>query len=173
VALVTGGKPLDIYVRATKEGRVTTLIFPPDPLTGDIVPCSPFHGTRGCILVASLTPAKAAAMAGFAGVTRDPARGEVLVIASDCTAGGAPVAGATVAIAPRPERLVYTQGPFPAPGATATDASSRAFGFNIAPGPATIRARYPDGDTGIAHVRIEVGAITIASTLPQNGGCAR
>jgi hypothetical protein len=173
VTLATGGKPVDAYVRASKEGRVPSLIFPPDPLAADIAPCSPFHGTRGCILIAMLTPGAANFMAAKAGIVRDPARGETLLIASDCSVKGAPVAGATVAIAPRPERLVYTQGPFPAPGAQATDSSGRVFGFNSKPGPATIVTHYPDGGTGVAQVRIEAGAITIASTLPRNAHCAR
>ena len=173
VTIETGGKPVDVYVRATKEGRVTTLVFPPDPLTADLAPCEPFAGTRECILIASLAPAAADVMAGFAGVTRDPARGEALVIASDCTSKGAPVMGATLAIAPKAEQVVYTAGPFPAPLTAATDASGRAFGFNIKPGMATIRATYPNGDTGVSQVRVEAGAITIASTLPKNANCAR
>ncbi len=171
VALATGGKPIDAYVRATRAGRVTTYIFPPAPLTTDMAPCPPFAGTLGCILVAMLTDTAADDMAGFAGVTRDPTRGEVLFIAANCQ--GIPVAGATVAIAPHPEQLVYTRGPFPAWDATATDSTGRSFGFNLEPGPATVRSKYPDGRTGVTQVLIAPGAITIASTLPQNAHCTR
>ncbi len=170
VTLPTNGKPIDAYVRASKAGRVTSLIFPPEPLRTDMVPCAPFQGTRGCILVALLTPAEADSVAGLAGVTRDAAKGEVLLIAADCQ--GVPVAGATVALAPKPERLVYTAGPFPAPDAQATDGSGRAFGFNIPAGPTTIKTLYPDGSIGIAHIQVEAGAISIASTLPHGARCA-
>lgn len=173
VSLETGGKPISAYVRASKEGRVTSLIFPPDPLTTDLAPCAAFERTRGCILVALLTPMGADAMARFAGVMRDPAKGEVLSIAADCSSRGVPVEGATVEISPKPEQVVYTHGPFPAPGAEATDSSGRSFGFNIKPGRATIQAHYPDRSTGVAQVLVEAGAITIASTLPQNAHCAR
>ena len=60
-----------------------------------------------------------------------------------------------------------------APDAHATDASGRAFGFNIAAGRTTIKTVYPDGRIGTARVRIEAGAITIASTLPQQSHCSR
>ncbi len=171
VTLTTDGKPVDAYVRASKAGRVTTLVFPPEPLHSDMVPCAPFQGTRGCILVALLTPNAANTVAGIAGVTRDGAKGEVLLIAASCQ--GVPVAGAAVAMAPKAERLVYTAGPFPAPDAQATDASGRAFGFNIAAGRTTIKTVYPDGGIGTALVRVEAGAITITSTLPQQAHCAR
>jgi hypothetical protein len=94
----------------------------------------------------------------------------VLLIAADCQ--GVPVAGATVAMAPKPEHLIYTAGPFPAPDAQATDGSGRVFGFNIAAGRTTSKAVYPDGGTGIAHIRVEAGAITIASTLPHSARCS-
>ena len=171
VSLETGGKPLDVYVRATAAGRVTSLIFPPEPLTSDLAPCPPFAGTTGCILVAMLTAPAAGLVASFADIERDPTKGEVLFIAADCK--GTPVAGATIAISREPERLVYTQGPFPNPAAQATDSSGRAFAFNIEPGRATVRARYPDGSIGVAHVLVEAGAITIASALPLNAQCGR
>ena len=165
------GKPIEAYMRGSKDGFLTTLVFPPEALTHDIGDCPPFVHTNDCMNIALLTDAQADFMAGLAGVERDPAMGEVLFLAVGCD--GRPVAGATIAIAPKPEVIAYTNGPFPNPSAEATDGSGRAFGFNMKPGRATIRVRYPDGSTGISHIRIEANAVSIASTFPQNAHCSR
>ncbi len=170
IELPFDGKPIHAYMRGSIDGYLTTLVFPPQPLTHDIGDCPPFVHTDDCMNVALLTAAQANFVAGLGAVQRVPAKGEVLFLAAGCD--GTPVAGATIEIAPKPETVVYTNGPFPNPGAEATDSSGRAFGFNLKPGKATIVARYPDGSTGVSRVRIEAGAITIASTFPQRAHCS-
>lgn len=165
------GRPINAYIRGSADGYLTTLVFPPQPLTHDVGDCPPFVQTNDCMNVALLTDAQADRVAGAAGVERDPAKGEVLFLAAGCN--GKPVAGATIRIAPKPETIAYTRGPIPNPSADATDSSGRVFGFNIQPGKATIVARYPDGSTGVTQVRIEASAVTIASTFPLNAHCSQ
>ena len=167
--LETGGRPLDVFLRATHPGRVTTQVFPPEPLTEDVPFCPPFAGTIGCLSVALLTDAAADRIASFGDVTRNPERGEVLAIVADCD--GLPVEGATVEVAPVPHPLLYTSGPLPSTAAQATDSTGRVFGYNLEPGPIKIRAHRDGAFLGAAQAAAGPGEIAIASTVPPPAQC--
>lgn len=72
-SLATGGTPLDIYVRVSKNNNLTSYIFPASPVTANVanVPAAMFSQA-----LISLLPA--------AGITQDPTKGILLVALTDC-----------------------------------------------------------------------------------------
>jgi hypothetical protein len=72
-ALATGGTPLDVYGKVSKGSNLPTFIYPAAPLTAG------FMNAPGIMLTAALIQLLPAA-----GITQDPAKGILLLAATDC-----------------------------------------------------------------------------------------
>ncbi len=71
--VATGGTPLDVYVKATKTGNLTTYIYPPSPLTMNLM-------NAPVVMFASTT----IQLLGLIGITQDAQKGIMFVAVADC-----------------------------------------------------------------------------------------
>jgi len=108
--LPTGGVALPVYARVTEASHVTTLDYPPGPLTED----NPDFG------IVAVTPNELKLVATLSGATLDPEAGVVAVVFVDCAF--TPLEGVSVTFDPPPGTLVYLEGNLPSVTATETDA---------------------------------------------------
>jgi len=132
--LATGSEPLDHYARMTRDGHVTSYVYPSRPLVADAKD----------VFFPVLSPAWRSELASYAGVDVDPTRGIVAVIVTDCA--GERVEGATVTFDPPAEAIAYWDPTFTDASATETTVNGHAWGFNV-----------PAGDV---HATITVDGIT-------------
>lgn len=160
------GKALDVYLVSSAPGFTTTRLFPPNPIDEDVEVCPPFAGTIGCLSLAMLRPSDKSFVASQAGVTQQPNKAELLLIAADCD--GQPKPGLTVRVRPKAGGVFYANGPFPDPSLTETDAFGRVFSYNIRPGKVHVQTRLNGKLYGKITVDAEAGESTIASALPKN-----
>jgi hypothetical protein len=149
LSVTSGGKPVDLYLRARKLNDMDMYLYPSAPIDKD-VPSSP-------MLVISST---ALGFLGTStGVTQSGSKGFVTVVVVDCL--GNPVSGATITASPsNGETVRYVAGTAPSMTATETDASGTAMIFNAPTGDTMIGASA-GGMTLRAHtLNVRAGAIT-------------
>ena len=121
--LATKSAPVDHYTRMTRDGHVTSYVYPARPLVAD---------TEN-VFFPVLPPSWRAELAYYAGVDVDPTRGIVAVIVTDCA--GERVEGATVTFDPPAEAVAYWDPTFTDASATETTINGHAWGFNVPAGP--------------------------------------
>jgi hypothetical protein len=148
--LATGGTPLDGYLRASKTGNRTSYVYPPAPLDADIATIPVITFTQGAFGGVTLA----------AGVTQDPANGNLVLVLTDCS--DAPITD-TANI-----DLSIKQGGTEVVGTTEFDVSPLAAQlagtyvvFNVPAGATEVGATYK-GTPLRAHV---VGSVAGASTF--------
>jgi hypothetical protein len=132
--LVTGNAPVDHYSRMTRDGHVTSYVYPSRPLDQD----------TNNVFFPVLPPEWRAELAGYAGIDVDPTRGIVAVIVTDCA--GERVEGATVAFDPPAEAVAYWDPTFTDASATTTTINGHAWGFNV--------------PAGVVHATVTIGDVT-------------
>lgn len=120
--VATGSSPVDHYGRMTRDGHVTSFLYPSRPLVAD----------QENVFFPVLPPEWRAELAGYAGVELDPTRGIVAVIVTDCA--GERVEGATVTFDPPAEAVAYWDPTFTDASADRTTINGHAWGFNVAAG---------------------------------------
>ena len=128
----TTGSPIQGFLKATKSGFVTSYLYPPSPISGDLmmVPMNMIAtGDFGTLYAFAQT----SQMAGKGTI------GMLVVSAAELTSP--PVAGATVSTSPASPTYKYngTNG-FPSGSATVTAADGLAYAFNAPVGAITINA---------------------------------
>ncbi|MDQ3366231.1 MAG: hypothetical protein M3680_12460 [Myxococcota bacterium] len=146
----TGGVPFAGYLRATKTGNRPTYVYAPTPLNADQL----------TIPILTFTDAAFGAITGFAMVTQDPTKGNMLIAVVDCMNN--PISDTANIV------LSIKQGGVAVAGTTELNLSS--FGaqlagtyavFNVPAGATEIGATYK-GTALRAHV---VGSVAGATTL--------
>lgn len=153
--LPTGGVALPVYARVTEASHVTTLDYPPGPLTQD----NPDFG------IVMVTPEELELVAALSGATLDPEAGVVAVIFVDCAF--TPLAGVSVTFDPPPGTLVYLEGSLPSATATRTDASGGVFGLNQPPGRVTVTGTIGNVTIAPSAMKVEKGTLTAAMAAPH------
>lgn len=132
--LSTKHAPVDHYTRMTRDGHVTSYVYPARPLVAD----------TSNVFFPVLPPSWRAELADFAGVDVDPSRGIVAVIVTDCS--GERVEGAAVTFDPPADAVAYWDPTFTDASATETTVNGHAWGFNV--------------PAGIVQATITIGGVT-------------
>jgi hypothetical protein len=130
LTIMTGGKPLDGFVKATKTGNADTYLYPPAPLVADFTNASINELDTNLFMTVAQTIGR-----GQAG------QGMIALEVFDTTM--MPVAGVAVTSTPAAAHTGYTGGaPLNLPDITlmATIADGRAFLFGLAPGAVMVSA---------------------------------
>ena len=160
----TGGTPVDGYVKMSKAGDRTTLVFPPDPFVANLagIPMLTFTDTPNGGAFAFIT--------GLAGVTQDAGKGVMTLEITDCA--NKPIADSANVT------LVVKQGGTDVAGTTVFDlgslqpqAAGTYFVFNVPANTTTqVGVTYMMGSTPVtfrAHnVRVESAATTATIVRP-------
>lgn len=133
----TGGTPVDAYLHVTANGFLDTYIYPPVPVSDSAT-----------LDVQTFEATELGTLAMLAGVTLDPTKAQLLVVAVDCNE--MPLEGAVVTTSPA-GNVKYLVNQRPSAAAVATDTSGAAFVFNVAPSATTINATV-SGMTLRSHV---------------------
>lgn len=151
---MTGMVPIEVYFHASGGGNLTSRLYPAVPVAGDMA------ATR--VVVWDTQARDDVTLA--AGVTQSGTAGLLVVGLVDCA--GAPIADATVSLAPAGGDLVYAGNDgLPDPGRTATGLQGLAYVFNVPPGDVTV-----DADVGGQSLRehtVEAVADEITATTVQ------
>ena len=159
--LVTVGRPIDIHLRVTDNNYITTLYYPAESVTHDIV-----------ILPQMFNTAIAGYVAMKMGITLDMMnKVQFLIGAVDCQENA--LGGVTVMVSPQGDKVHYfvdNQSPMPDPNATVTDsATGAAVAANLPPQFINVSATYPSPSDGspqtMFHHMIDAGGA--AGTLIQ------
>lgn len=132
--LATKNAPVDHYSRMTRDGHVTSYVYPARPLIED----------ESNVFFPVLDPIWRAELAGYLDVDVDPTRGIVAVIVTDCA--GERVEGATVTFDPPAEAIGYWDPTFTDGSATETTINGHAWGFNV--------------PAGVVHAEVTIGGVT-------------
>lgn len=154
LSVVTGGAPVDGYVRGRQTDFLDVYLYPPQPLaadTGDAPLLFIADGTFG--LIHTLT-----------GVDRTEGTGWMGVLVVDCF--NEPVAGATVTTSPA-STVKYSVDGLPNADATVTEDDGIAYVFNVAPGQVTVDASF-EGQSFREHA-VEVRADVVTTTAVAPG----
>ena len=135
--VLTGGAPVDGYLRVTHSGHIDTYGYPSRPLAADAVDN-----------VLLITSSELGALGTIVGVPQTAGNGFMAVIVQDCS--GTPLAGATVTTTPA-GTVRYDAGSGPSATATSTSTDGVAYVFNVTPGNVTVHATA-SGHTLRQHV---------------------
>lgn len=153
----TAGQPLDGFLKATKTGLTVTYLYPPAPISADIMAPLNMVTTSSFGLIKQLC-----------GGLPDGGPGIIaLIVVNGGTAQSMPVGGATITTSPAAEKNCYNsaQG-FPASQATATATDGVAYGVNVAPGAVTVNAAKT-GSTFKSHgVKAFADSLTTTIVTP-------
>jgi hypothetical protein len=127
----------------------------------------PLIPVPGHVYAYPLTPTgEGPVLAQAFGIQLDPTKGQLVFFVNDCD--GQLGRGATIAIGGGKAVVGYTTGGTPDPQATATDASGKAFAFNVEPGEIDLTGALAGSGTvftkGTAIVR--AGTVTVVFVLP-------
>jgi hypothetical protein len=154
LSLPSGGRPLDVYVRATSGSLLATELYGAAPAVAD--------ASSSNFVLASLMIFNFAA--GLVDVDQDPALGAATVSVTDCD--GNPVQGATVTGFADGVRVYYAAEGKPSTTPTATDVDGLAFVFNAPLGDVNVGATV-DGDELRAHrITIRRSTVTLTAIAP-------
>lgn len=152
LSIVTGGTPVNGYVRATDSAHITTYAYPAVPLAGD--------ATENVLMI---TTAEFTILAGAAGITPVAGDGFIGLVVKNCA--GTPIAGATVTSTPA-GTVIYNEAGFPNPATTSTSVDGVAYIANVAAGNVTVKATA-SGHTLRQHiVNARADAITLTEIQP-------
>jgi len=137
LTILTGGTPVDGYVRVTESGHITTYAYPAQPITRDTLDN-----------ISMVTPAEFSLLAAAAGITPQAGKGFIGVLVKDCT--GSAITGATVSTTPA-ATVLYNVAGVPSSSATATAGDGIAYVANVTAGDVTVKASA-SGHTLRQHV---------------------
>jgi hypothetical protein len=127
--LETGGVAIDGYFKATKDGYMTTYLYPPGLVDQD------FPDAR----VAMLTPDTFTLLTDtFCGANQLSTNGAIVVVVAD--ENTTPIAGAVIGSSPASGKYCYNQGGYPNRDATSTDTDGIAYFLNVPVGRVTVNA---------------------------------
>ncbi len=151
-SLATGGTPFDVYLKVTKTGNRPTLLYPPSPLTTGFANVPAITFTNNAVAALAL-----------AGITQDPAKGNLVLAVADCT--NMPITNTDDIV------LEIKQGGVAVAGTTEINASMFSpmlagtyLVFNVPPGVTSIGATYK-GMALRAHDVSVVAATTTATAV--------
>lgn len=148
---VTGGNPLNAYVKAVATSYLDTYLIPPWPLTAGFDNAS----------VIMLSGSTLGLLAQLTGATQSMSNGFVALVVLDCN--NDPVAGATVTVTGTHGAIKYMSSNFPSGSATATDVDGIAFIFDVAPGTVTVDASV--NGMSLREHSVNVIANTLTATV--------
>lgn len=153
LTIITGGTPINGYVRVTDSTHITTYAYPARPLAAN-----------DSVNVQMVTPTEFGLLAGAAGITPVAGDGFMGVIVANCQ--GAPLAGAHVTTSPAGTVLYNGLGGVPSSSATSTAADGVAYVANVAAGNVTVSATA-SGHTLRSHiVNARPDVITLTQIRP-------
>ena len=147
--MMTDGKPIDGYVKASKSGYVDTFAYPAAPVTHDMTMFDANMLTTGTFNL----------LVSFGGGSAG--KGVVTMVVQDASAK--PVQGATVASVPASGAYKYSDASGYPTSTTATNTDGLAFMFDAPPGNVTVKATK-QGSTFKAHA-IMVRADKFTTTI--------
>ncbi|MFN2572584.1 MAG: hypothetical protein ABR537_13395 [Gemmatimonadales bacterium] len=150
--ILTGGTPLDGYIRLTHSGYLPTYGYPPRPLVAD--------ATENVLMI---TSTEMGLLGAAAGVTQTAGKGFVAVIVEDCD--GTALTGATVSTTPA-GTVRYNTASGPSSTATSTVSDGVAYVFNVTAGNVVVSATG-GGHTLRQHtVDARADALTLTQVQP-------
>lgn len=150
--VLTGGTPIDGYLRVVHSGQITTYAYPSRPLASDLV-----------TNVLMITSSEFGFLAAAVTVTPEAGKGFIGVIVKNCN--GTPVAGATVSTNP-PGTVHYNAGTTPSSSATTTSADGIAYVFNVTAGNVTVQANGGGHSLRSHIVNARADAVTLTEIQP-------
>ena len=152
ISILTGGTPVDGYIRITHPSYIATYAYPARPLRADTVNN-----------ISMVTPAEFGLLAAAAGITPQAGKGFIGIVVKDCT--GAAISGATVSTTPAGTTLYNVAG-VPSSSAGSTAADGIAYIANVTAGDVTVKANA-GGHTLRQHVvNARADAITLTEIRP-------
>ncbi len=139
LAITTGGSPIAPVITVDAANALTSVFVPDEPLDHDQAGLQAFFGSATAVgSLYSLSP-----------VSRDSMLGTVFVRVVDCDDN--PVSGATIALSPAPEDILYAgANGFPSGSANETSSSGFAWALNVPTGSVELTATKP-GTTFIPY----------------------
>jgi hypothetical protein len=154
IEIVTGGVPLDGYLRASHPGYLDTYVYPPWPVAQDFDHATVFLLTESTFDLVANT---------LCGANQQATNGTVVVLVLDADRNQ--IGGATVASSPAASRVCYNDGGIPNRNATTTADDGIGYMFNLT-GQVTVTAMKP-GMTFPSHrVTARAGAFTTTLVVP-------
>jgi hypothetical protein len=132
LTITTTGTAINGFLKATKSGFTTSYLYPPAPITGNLM----------MVPMNMLTTGNFMTLATLAQVTRTPGTGVIgVLVVSGPELTSTPVGGATITTSPAsmPYRYNGSSG-LPSGSATATQPDGLAYAFNAPVGAITVSA---------------------------------